>query len=65
MFIILLSLFASQAGDCSARCGLSAFSKVLERVMYNRLLRFLNNHNILYYMTISIVFAGITPLLML
>ena len=48
LFIILLSLFASQAGDCSGRCGLPAFSKVLERVMYNRLLRFLNNHNILY-----------------
>ena len=26
---------------------LPAFSKILERVMYNRLLRFLNNHNIL------------------
>ena len=26
---------------------LLAFSKILERVMYNRLLRFLNNHNIL------------------
>ena len=42
------SLFASQAGDCSVRCGLPAFSKVQERVTYNRLLRFLNNHNILY-----------------
>ena len=26
---------------------LPAFSKILERVMYNRLLRFLNNHNVL------------------
>ena len=26
---------------------LPAFSKILERVIYNRLLRFLNNHNIL------------------
>ena len=26
---------------------LPAFSKILERIMYNRLLRFLNNHNIL------------------
>ena len=42
---------------------LPAFSKILERVMYNCLLRFLNVSKILSYN--CMVFANITPLLML
>ena len=43
---------------------LQAFSKILERVTYIRLLRFLNNHNIPSDNQ-SMIFASIIPLLML